>query len=844
MYRTLFRRAIVVSLAAAWQSCLGGCNCKTRPNLVGEAPVAVSPSSLDFGQVRVGTQLGKAVAISNNGTAPLHILSASVSETDDGGGPVQFETPGFTSTVLDPGAALPLQVVFVPGSAGLHTATLTVATDSSPTPTVAVSLSGTGVTLSLSVSPSALGFGCEVVGGQSKPQTVTLQNGATPPEEEIVTLSQSGGGDFQLSGSGSTIELAPGASATFSVAFAPTSLGAKQESLEITLCQVDGGACPAPITLELSGDGAGTGLVATPDPLSFPYLPAGDGDSASVTVQAVSLSDAGACSLPALVSEPSLLAGDAGFTLLLDGGWPATLSPGQSFPLWVGFTSTGGGQAWDVATLPFSVGGIGQPTLDIPLQAQVVPGPCQLTVTPPAVAFGTVARGQTVTEKVLVCNDGSAFCDMSSVAVTQNDTADEFWVSDAGVDGQVAFAPGQCETVDVAFTTSNTNPPLSRRGTLTLTSDPIGGDGGLSLSEIPLSATVANWAYTGQVIVAGGYDQNSTPLDSSEIYDQTSGSWTLTKSSLTAPRAAHTATLLTTGDILVAGGQNSTGALTSSELFDPATGGWTATAGPLTYAPGSLPVTGLLPSGQVLVAGGDGNGFESASTLYDPVSQTWSATGSLHYGINNCPFGLLPSGQLLVAGGALACCYQTDTLAGELYDPVAGTWSVTGNMLEGVIWNSGAVLPSGDFLVVGGLDTGGNPTADCELYHAAGPQAGTFTAAGALNTARTSNGEVALLPSGKVLVAGGSANSTPLASAELYDPATDAWTPTGSLNTARFGAATTVLPSGKVLIAGGYGSGSAAISSCELYDPVAGTWTATGSLSTPRTWHTATVLPQ
>ena len=61
-----------------------------------------------------------------------------------------------------------------------------------------------------------------------------------------------------------------------------------------------------------------------------------------------------------------------------------------------------------------------------------------------------------------------------------------------------------------------------------------------------------------------------------------------------------------------------------------------------------------------------------------------------------------------------------------------------------------------------------------------------------------------LLPSGKVLVAGGQGNSGYLSSAELYDPASGLWTATGSMGTARFQHTATLMPSGKVLVAGGY----------------------------------------
>lgn len=97
----------------------------------------------------------------------------------------------------------------------------------------------------------------------------------------------------------------------------------------------------------------------------------------------------------------------------------------------------------------------------------------------------------------------------------------------------------------------------------------------------------------------------------------------------------------------------------------------------------------------------------------------------------------------------------------------------------------------------------------------------TFLPTGSLAAARSQH-TATLLPNGKVLVAGGQVSS-PLTSAEFYDPATGLWSATSSLATARFAHTAILLPSGKVLVMGGTGTGGARLASVELYDPVAGT---------------------
>ena len=75
---------------------------------------------------------------------------------------------------------------------------------------------------------------------------------------------------------------------------------------------------------------------------------------------------------------------------------------------------------------------------------------------------------------------------------------------------------------------------------------------------------------------------------------------------MNSARGYHTASILTNGKVLVAGGLNNGSYLNSAELYDPSTGVWTMT-GYMSFAR-DWHTASILMNGKVLVAGGDGNG--------------------------------------------------------------------------------------------------------------------------------------------------------------------------------------------------------------------------------------------
>ena len=317
--------------------------------------------------------------------------------------------------------------------------------------------------------------------------------------------------------------------------------------------------------------------------------------------------------------------------------------------------------------------------------------------------------------------------------------------------------------------------------------------------------------------------------------------WTATGSMATA-RVKHTATLLGSGKVLVAGGydNNSSSHLSSAELYDPSGSGTFAATGPMGTARNGCTAT-LLISGKVLVAGGYMGTYVSSAELYDPNgSGTFAPTGPMATARENHTATRLASGKVLLAGG-----YNTSgpLSSAELYDPAgSGTFAPTGSIGTARRYHTATLLISGKVLLAGGDSIGGSTLSSAELYDPSG--SGTFAPTSSMGTARRYH-TATLFASGKVLLAGGdNGGSGNLSSAELYDPlGSGTFAATGSMGTARRAHTATLLASGKVLIAGGNDSGFGSTSSAELYDPSgAGTFAATSSLGTSRYLHTATRL--
>lgn len=285
----------------------------------------------------------------------------------------------------------------------------------------------------------------------------------------------------------------------------------------------------------------------------------------------------------------------------------------------------------------------------------------------------------------------------------------------------------------------------------------------------------------GRVLVVGGTAADGRLLTSCELYDPSRGTWTTT-GELNVGRMGHTAILFPDGKVLVMGGLSAAdirSTIDTTELYDPTSGTWRTVSSTI-RADGST--TLLADATTVLIAGSHtaDAGLARSSVLYDAATDSSRSSGQLETPRALHTATLLRTGQVLVTGGHTHPI-DVGLTSSELYDPMSGSWVTTGSLAEGRFEHSETLLSDGRVLVVGGWSVGFTRLSTAELYD---PASGTWSSAGSLRDPRTTNSPATLLADGRVLVVGGAlgppASTPPLNSAEIYDPLSGTWSVTAS----------------------------------------------------------------
>jgi hypothetical protein len=268
--------------------------------------------------------------------------------------------------------------------------------------------------------------------------------------------------------------------------------------------------------------------------------------------------------------------------------------------------------------------------------------------------------------------------------------------------------------------------------------------------------------------------------------------------SLAHERSGHTATLLSDGRVLIAGGYDGS-YLQSIEIFDPSTRRFRA-AGSLVETRSEHTAT-LLPDGRVLFIGGVGTGwtFLRSAELYDPATGRSASVGPMNVSRESHTATLLMDGRVLVIGGHSGRRQNMEVYASaEAFNPQTRRFESAGTLTIARHKHDAIRLTDGRVLVIGGADRSDRVYYNTsELYN---PKTATFQRGPSManqryKIARTS----VLLPNGSVLVTSGARV------AELFDQQKGEFRAVrGNFPEAYHFAAATSLSGGDVLIAGGY----------------------------------------
>lgn len=320
----------------------------------------------------------------------------------------------------------------------------------------------------------------------------------------------------------------------------------------------------------------------------------------------------------------------------------------------------------------------------------------------------------------------------------------------------------------------------------------------------------------GRILIFGGFSgvaNNNVvvpiPMFDVQIYDPASGLWLWI-----APQDEQTITIMTTmveladGKYMFIGDRAGDGEfIGAAGVFDTATQAWTLLP-PLASSRG-FPKAALLQDGRVLVTGGvsfDDHGYYfepmKETEIFDPRAEEWQSAASMNEASERQAIVVLQDGRVMVVNVGIG--------GADIYDPIADSWTLTSDTANGwaPLTPVAVALPDGRVLVAGGwiVDEDDPSKQTAQIYD---PTADTWEATELLNEPRMWH-TLTLLPDGRALAVGGMDVDAivvdafePLATTEIFDPATNEWLPGPDMEEPRYDHTATLLPDGRIFLFGG-----------------------------------------
>jgi hypothetical protein len=408
--------------------------------------IDVGPTPNDFGEVLVGTAASRTFVVRNLGDVALQVTTSGLV----GGDAALFTiAQGSAPFTVAPGGAHNLDVSFAPVSGGSKATTLRLTSDDSDESALDVALSGTATTApEVDVMLTPIQYGETLVGTTSF-RTLAIQNVGSA--DLLATASLVGGDAGEFTVATASFTVAPGATHTIDVGFAPTSGGPKTTTLRLASDDADEGS----IDVNVSG----VGMM----PADIDVTPAHDfGETllGTTTSRTFAIRNLGDVALQ--VTLAGLVDGDAGEFAITQGSAPFLVAPGATHNLEVRFAPVSAGPK--VTWLRVASDDQDEGVFDVTLTGTATTAP-EFEVVTAAQDFGVVWVGADALRTFVIRNVGSAELQVTTSSVTGGEAAEFAVVHGAA---PVLVAPGATHNLDVRFAPAAEGP---RTATVRLTSN-------------------------------------------------------------------------------------------------------------------------------------------------------------------------------------------------------------------------------------------------------------------------------------------------------------------------------------------------------------------------------------
>lgn len=406
--------------------------------------VGVSPTSLAFGDVTVGTSSTRSFAISNTGNAALtgtvSLASAQYSIT-----PASFNVAA--------GGSVSVTVTFSPTAVAQANSSVTVSSNDIATPTVAVAVTGSGVAApapNIALSPAALAFGTITLGGQASLTTQIRNLGTAPLDVTSVGLCNGTPARFSWS-PGAPFTVAPNGSSSLTVTYTPS--GAGTDSGCLTVASND--TAKPTVQLGLSGTAqpaATPRIVVGPTSLDFGTVTVGGTGSRIFTI-----GNTGSAQLTGALALPT---SSLAFTL---SPTAFSLAPGAKQDVTVTFRPTTAASV--TGAVAVTSNDATSPTLSVALSGTGVSTPvATIALTPSSLDFGSVTVSSSASLTAQVQNTGTAPLNVTAISLCSGTSSAFTWVPSA----PFSVAPGSSTALTVRYAPRSV---ATDTGCLTISSD-------------------------------------------------------------------------------------------------------------------------------------------------------------------------------------------------------------------------------------------------------------------------------------------------------------------------------------------------------------------------------------